>query len=96
MKHEQATEPKAARVPFLGVRRKWVEAALYIFTGCLLVYAGFSVRDSLATDGWKGFKTVRAVVKDTGDCVPLAGASPIVIFCLSNSPMSKPHAGLGM
>lgn len=96
MKHEQATQPKAARVPFLGVRRKWVGAALYIFTGCLLVYAGFSVHDSLATDGWKGFKTVRAVVKDTGDCVPVAGASPIVIFCLSNSPMSKPHAGLGM
>ncbi|RKU33368.1 hypothetical protein C6495_09465 [Candidatus Poribacteria bacterium] len=24
MKHEQTTEPKAARVPFLGVRRKWV------------------------------------------------------------------------
>ena len=81
MKHEQTTEPKAARVPFIGVRRKWVGAALYIFTGCLLVYAGFSVHDSLTTDGWKGFKTVRAVVKDTGDCVPLAGASPIVIFC---------------
>ena len=82
MKHEQATEPKADRVPFLGVRRKWVGAALYIFTGCLLVYAGFSIHDSLTTDGWKGFKTVRAVVRDTGDCVPLAGAAPIVIFCL--------------
>ena len=82
MKHEQATEPKADRVPFLGVRRKWVGAALYIFTGCLLVYAGFSIHDALTTDGWKGFKTVRAVVRDTGDCVPLAGAAPIVIFCL--------------
>lgn len=82
MKHEQATEPKADLVSFLGVRRKWVGAALYIFTGCLLVYAGFSTHDALTTDGWKGFKTVRAVVRDTGDCVPLAGASPIVIFCL--------------
>ena len=82
MKHEQATESKADRVPFLGVRRKWVGAALYIFTGCLLVYAGFSIHDALTTDGWKGFKTVRAVVRDTGDCVPLAGAAPIVIFCL--------------
>ena len=82
MKHEQATEPKADRVPFLGVRRKWVGAALYIFTGCLLVYASFSIHDALTTDGWKGFKTVRAVVRDTGDCVPLAGAAPIVIFCL--------------
>lgn len=82
MKHEQATEPKADLVSFLGVRRKWVGAALYIFTGCLLVYAGFSTHDALTTDGWKGFKTVRAVVRDTGDCVPLAGASPIVIFCV--------------
>lgn len=82
MIHEQATGPEADRVPFLGVRRKWVGAALYIFTGCLLVYAGFSIHDALTTDGWKGFKTVRAVVRDTGDCVPLAGASPIVIFCL--------------
>ena len=83
MKHEQATESKADRVPFLGVRRKWVGAALYIFTGCLLVYAGFSIHDALTTDGWKGFKTVRAVVRDTGDCVPLAGAAPIVIFCVA-------------
>lgn len=82
MKHEQATEPKADLVSFLGVRRKWVGAALYIFTGCLLVYAGFSTHDALTTDGWKGFKTVRAVVRDTGDCVPLPGAAPIVIFCL--------------
>ena len=82
MKHEQATEPKADRVSFLGVRRKWVGAALYIFTGCLLVYAGFSIHDVLTTDGWKGFKTVRVVVRDTGDCVPLAGAAPIVIFCV--------------
>ena len=82
MKHEQATGSEAARVPFLGVRRKWVGAALYIFTGCLLVYAGFSIHDVLTTDGWKGFKTVRAVVRDTGDCVPLAGAAPIVIFCV--------------
>lgn len=82
MKHGKTIETRADRVSFLGVRQRWVGFALYIFSGCVSVYAGFSIHEHVATDGWKGFKTVRAVVNDMGGCVPCAGAAPIVIFCI--------------
>ena len=82
MKHGKTIETPADRVSFLGGRQRWVGFALYIFSGCVSVYAGFSIHEHVATDGWKGFKTVRAVVNDMGGCVPCAGAAPIVIFCI--------------
>ena len=70
------------RVPFLGVKRRWVGYALFIFVVSLLIYAGFSTADSLGTDGWRGFKTVRAVLHDTSRALPVLGVAPIVILVI--------------
>ena len=70
------------RVPFLGVKRRWVGYALFIFVVSLLIYAGFSTADSLGTDSWRGFKTVRAVLHDTSRALPVLGVAPIVILVI--------------
>ena len=56
MQNPQSNEPVPERVPFLGVKRRWVGYALFIFVISLLVYASFSTADSLTTDGWRGFQ----------------------------------------
>ena len=80
MQNQQSNAPVDERVPFLGVKRRWVGYALFIFVISLLVYAGFSTADSLTTDGWQGFRTVRAVFHDTSQALPILGILPVVIL----------------
>ena len=80
MQNQQSNTPVDERVPFLGVKRRWVGYALFIFVISLLVYAGFSTADSLTTDGWQGFRTVRAVFHDTSQALPILGILPVVIL----------------
>ena len=82
MQNPQSNEPVPERVPFLGVKRRWVGYALFIFVISLLVYASFSTADSLTTDGWRGFKTVRAVFHDTSQALPILGILPVVILVI--------------
>ena len=82
MQNQQSNAPVHERVPFLGVKRRWVGYALFIFVISLLVYAGFSTADSLTTDGWQGFKTVRAVFHDTSQALPILGILPVVILVI--------------
>ena len=82
MQNQQSNAPVHERVPFLGVKRRWVGYALFIFVISLLVYAGFSTADSLTTDGWRGFKTVRAVFHDTSQALPILGILPVVILVI--------------
>ncbi len=82
MPNQYLNEPEHDRVPFLGVKRRWVGYALFIFVISLLVYAGFSAADSLTTDGWRGFKTVRAILHDTSQALPILGVVPIVILVI--------------
>lgn len=80
MQNQQSNAPVDERVPFLGVKRRWVGYALFIFVISVLVYAGFSTADSLTTDGWQGFRTVRAVFHDTSQALPILGILPVVIL----------------
>ena len=82
MRNQQLNGPVPDRVPFLGVKRRWVGYALFIFVVSLLVYGGFSTADYLSTDGWRGFKTVRAVLHDTSRALPTLGVLPIVILVI--------------
>ena len=82
MRNQQLNEPVPDRVPFLGVKRRWVGYALFIFVVSLLVYGGFSAADYLSADGWRGFKTVRAVLHDTSRALPTLGVLPIVILVI--------------
>ena len=82
MQNQQANAPVDDRVPFLGVKRRWVGYALFIFVVSLLVYGGFSTADYLSADGWRGFKTVRAVLHDTSRALPTLGVLPIVILVI--------------
>ena len=82
MQNQQSNEPVPDRVPFLGVKRRWVGYALFIFVVSLLVYGGFSTADYLSADGWRGFKTVRAVLHDTSRALPTLGVLPIVILVI--------------
>ena len=82
MQNQQLNGPVPDRVPFLGVKRRWVGYALFIFVVSLLVYGGFSAADYLSTDGWRGFKTVRAVLHDTSRALPTLGVLPIVILVI--------------
>ena len=82
MRNQQLNGPVADRVPFLGVKRRWVGYALFIFVVSLLVYGGFSAADYLSADGWRGFKTVRAVLHDTSRALPTLGVLPIVILVI--------------
>lgn len=65
MKNQKPNANAEDRVSFLGVKRRWVGYALFIFVISVLIYAGFSAADYLSTDGWRGFKTVRAILHDT-------------------------------
>ncbi len=80
MQNQQSKARVDERVPFLGVKRRWVGYALFIFVISVLVYTGFSTADSLTTDGWQGFRTVRAVFHDTSQALPFLGILPIVIL----------------
>ena len=82
MKNQQLNDRADDRVPFLGVKRRWVGYALFLFVISLLVYAGFSAADYLRTDGWRGFKTVRAIFHDTSQSLPVLGVAPIVILVI--------------
>ena len=82
MQNQQLNGPVPDRVPFLGVKRRWVGYALFIFVVSLLVYGGFSAADYLSADGWRGFKTVRAVLHDTSRALPTLGVLPIVILVI--------------
>lgn len=82
MQNQQSNAPVDERVPFLGVKRRWVGYALFIFVISVLVYAGFSTADSLTTDGWQGFRTVRAVFHDTSQALPILGILPVVILVI--------------
>ena len=82
MQNQQSKARVDERVPFLGVKRRWVGYALFIFVISVLVYAGFSTADSLTTDGWQGFRTVRAVFHDTSQALPFLGILPIVILVI--------------
>ena len=82
MQNQQLNGPVPDRVPFLGVKRRWVGYALFIFVVSLLVYGGFSTADYLSADGWRGFKTVRAVLHDTSRALPTLGVLPIVILVI--------------
>lgn len=82
MKKQQLNDRADDRVPFLGVKRRWVGYALFLFVISLLVYAGFSAADYLSTDGWRGFKTVRAIFHDTSQSLPILGVAPIVILVI--------------
>ena len=82
MKKQQLNDRANDRVPFLGVKRRWVGYALFLFVISLLVYAGFSAADYLSTDGWRGFKTVRAIFHDTSQSLPILGVAPIVILVI--------------
>ena len=66
-------------VPFLGVRRKWVGIALYLFSMSMGVYAFFPIRYYLAK-GWKGYETVRTITSDMTDFIPLGIAILIILF----------------
>ena len=82
MKNQQLNDRADDRVPFLGVKRRWVGYALFLFVISLLVYAGFSAADYIGTDGWRGFKTVRAILHDTSQSLPALGVAPIVILVI--------------
>ena len=82
MKKQQLNDRADDRVPFLGVKRRWVGYALFLFVISLLVYAAFSAADYLSTDGWRGFKTVRAILHDTSQSLPILGVAPIVILVI--------------
>lgn len=82
MKNQQLNDRADDRVPFLGVKRRWVGYALFLFVISLLVYIGFSAADYLRTDGWRGFKTVRAIFHDTSQSLPILGVAPIVILVI--------------
>lgn len=82
MKNQQLNDRADDRVPFLGVKRRWVGYALFLFVISLLVYAAFSAADYLSTDGWRGFKTVRAIFHDTSQSLPILGVAPIVILVI--------------
>ena len=82
MQNQQSKARVDERVPFLGVKRRWVGYALFIFVISVLVYTGFSTADSLTTDGWQGFRTVRAVFHDTSQALPFLGILPIVILVI--------------
>ena len=82
MKNQQLNDRADDRVPFLGVKRRWVGYALFLFVISLLVYMGFSAADYLSTDGWRGFKTVRAIFHDTSQSLPILGVAPIVILVI--------------
>lgn len=82
MKNQQLNDRADDRVPFLGVKRRWVGYALFLFVISLLVYIGFSTADYLSTDGWRGFKTVRAIFHDTSQSLPILGVAPIVILVI--------------
>ena len=82
MKNQQLNDRADDRVPFLGVKRRWVGYALFLFVISLLVYMGFSAADYLSTDGWRGFKTVRAIFHDTSQSLPVLGVAPIVILVI--------------
>ncbi len=82
MKKQQSNDTAQDRVPFLGVKRRWVGYALFIFVLSLLVYAGFSTAEQLSTAGWRGFPTVRAILHDTSQSLPMLGVAPIVILVI--------------
>ena len=82
MQNQRSNASFHDRVPFLGVKRRWVGYALFIFVVSLLVYGGFSTADYLSADGWRGFKTVRAVLHDTSRALPTLGVLPIVILVI--------------
>ena len=82
MKNQKPNANAEERVSFLGVKRRWVGYALFIFVTSVLIYAGFSAADYLSTDGWRGFKTVRAILHDTSQALPSIGVVPIVILVI--------------